>query len=90
MMIESKEFGAMLKIARQESGISVERMSELCGVHRNTICNWEKDARSMPYLSVINYCYILLTKGNASATQGPIKDILKRACLSEVLPLSDN
>ncbi len=84
MNIESKNFGAMLKASRQESGLSVERMSELCSVHRNTICNWERDARSMPYLAVIKYCNVLLACGKPGASRAALKELINEVCISNL------
>ncbi len=84
MIIDSTELGAMLKLARQEAGMSVEKVSELCNVHRNTICNWEKDARSMPYLSVINYCFILIKHGKNDTIGERLNTLMKRICLTQL------
>ena len=85
MNLNSTDLGALLKITRQKSGLSVERMSELCGVHRNTICNWERDAKSMPYLAVSNYCHVLRRNSKRDNIELHLQKLVEQVCLSTIM-----
>jgi transcriptional regulator with XRE-family HTH domain len=53
MNVELSNFGANLRRARRARKISQEAFADLCGLHRTYICDIERGARNVSFISIL-------------------------------------